>query len=278
MSKLKSVIHHIRVTYFKRIRHDLKLLLNTSPAANVNFLVCGTQKGGTTALDTYLRQHPEICMAKYKEVHYFDRENYFLYQKPDYRQYHAFFNPNQDHKVVGETTPVYMYWTTVPRRIWEYNPSMKLIIILRNPIERAYSHWNMQRDRGYDTLSFFDAIQSEEKRRQESLPWQNRRFSYLDRGFYTEQIRRLRSFFPEEQIMIMRNKQLRENPKKCLNQISQFIEVSSLNTVEPINRHTRHYASPMSAEERDLLKQIFKFEIRNLERLTGWDCQDWLEN
>ena len=137
-------------------------------------------------------------MAKYKEVHYIDRENYLLYQKPEYRQCHAFFNPNQDHKVVGETTPVYMYWTTVPRRIWEYNPSMKLIIILRNPIERAYSHWNMQRDRGYDTLSFFDAIQSEEKRRQESLPWQNRRFSYLARGLYSEQIRKLRSFFPEE--------------------------------------------------------------------------------
>ena len=155
---------------------------------------------------------------------------------------------------------------------------MKLIIILRSPIERAYSHWNMQRDRGYDNLSFFDAIQSEEKRRQESLPWQNRRFSYLDRGFYTEQIRRLRSFFPEEQIMIMRNKQLREDPKKCLNQIFQFIEVSSLNTVEPMNSHTRYYASPMSAEERDLLKQFYEFEIRNLERITGWDCQDWLDN
>jgi hypothetical protein len=76
----------------------------------------------------------------------------------------------------------------------------------------------------------------------------------------------------------MRNKQLREDPKKCLNQILQFIEVSSLNTVEPINRHTRYCASPMSAEERDLLKQIYEFEIRNLDRITGWDCQDWLDN
>ena len=75
---------------------------------------------------------------------------------------------------------------------------MKLILILRNPIERAYSHWNMQRDRGYDTLSFHEAIHAEEKRRLKSLPWQNRRYSYLDRGYFSEQIRRLRSFFPKE--------------------------------------------------------------------------------
>ena len=154
---------------------------------------------------------------------------------------------------------------------------MKLILILRNPIERAYSHWNMQRDRGDDTLSFLDAIHSEENRRQDSLPWQNRDFSYLDRGFYTEQIRRLRSFFTKDQILITRNRQLREEPLELLEQIFQFIGVSSLSTVKPISRHARPYPSEMSKRERDFLRQTYMLEIKNLERITGWDCQDWLE-
>lgn len=168
---MKPILKHLYLHYLRRFMHEPRVYLQGDDERKVNFLICGTQKGGTIVLDAYLRTHPEICMANHKEIHYFDREKYFLYQKPDYRQYHEFFNPNQNHKVLGETTPLYMYWYTAPRRNWEYNSNMKLILILRNPIERAYSHWNMQRDRGYDTLPFHKAIQSEEKRRQKSLPW-----------------------------------------------------------------------------------------------------------
>ncbi len=274
---MKPILEYFYLHYLRRFMHETRVYLRGEDKRKVNFLICGTQKGGTTVLDTYLRTHPEICMAKHKEVHYFDREKHFLFQKPDYHQYHTFFNPNQNQKVLGETTPVYMYWYTAPRRIWEYNSNMKLILILRNPIERAYSHWNMQRDRGYDTLSFHEAIQAEEIRRQKSLPWQNRRFSYLDRGYYSEQIRRLRSFFPKDQIMIIRNKQLRAEPEKILNQIYQFISVSGLDNIEPIDHQTRNY-SPMSAEDHDYLKHLYKLEIKSLERITGWDCQDWFED
>ena len=66
-----------------------------------------------------------------------------------------------------------MYWHNAPRRIWQYNPDIKLIVILRNPIERAYSHWNMERSRNAEKLSFFDAIQSERDRCQEALSYQH---------------------------------------------------------------------------------------------------------
>jgi hypothetical protein len=161
----------------------------------VDFLIAGVQKGGTTALDTYLRQHPQICMANSKEIHFFDDENIFSQGKPDYSLYHACFNKAAGHVVSGEATPIYAYWHDSPRRIWEYNSEMKIILILRNPIERAFSHWNMERHRNAEALSFWDAIQGESLRCRDALPLQHRVYSYTDRGFYTEQVRRIWRYF-----------------------------------------------------------------------------------
>src|ERR1035437_6839293 len=113
----------------------------------VNFVIGGTQKGGTTALDVFLRQHPEICMAETcKEVHFFDQKKNFAGQ-PDYKHYHAFFRPEPPHQVVGDATPIYMYGEAAPIRIKSYNPKMKWILALRNPVERAFSAWNMETKR-----------------------------------------------------------------------------------------------------------------------------------
>ncbi len=273
---MKSIVNNFYIHFVRRFLHDIKILVHGEQKQKVNFLICGTQKGGTTALDTYLRNHPEICMASHKEVHFFDREKYFLYDKPDYSQYISSFKPGSDHIILGETTPIYMDWYTAPRRIWEYNPDMKLIILLRNPIDRAFSHWNMQRERGFDTLPFLEAIQEEEKRRRLSLPWQNRRHSYLDRGFYSEQIKRLLAFFPKEQMLIMKSEELRDGPQWMLNKICQFIGVSRMENVEDLNRHTRSYNSSMNPKEFLYLKQVYTLEIKNIEQITGWDCQDWL--
>lgn len=169
---------------------------NKPPAPKAGFLICGTQKGGTSALDHYLRAHPEIGMAREKEVHYFDNDSHFLNAAPDYAAYHAAFSPAPSHKILGEATPIYMYWHEAPRRIQEYNPEIKLIVLLRNPVQRAFSHWNMERARNLETLSFQDAIQNETGRCRTALPGQHRIFSYVDRGFYMAQLRRLWSFFP----------------------------------------------------------------------------------
>jgi hypothetical protein len=170
-----------------------------------------------------------------------------------------------------------MYWYDAPRRIWEYNPSMKLILLLRNPIERAYSHWNMQRDRGNEKLSFMEAIQEEENRRKASLPYQNRRFSYLDRGFYSEQIRRLKVYFPQDQILIIRNEDLREKPEKTVGTVCQFIGVSPLNIAQELDLHSRDYQTNLEPEIQRYLADLYRLEIKQIEQLTGWDCQEWLE-
>ncbi|MEZ4606416.1 MAG: sulfotransferase domain-containing protein [Deinococcales bacterium] len=119
----------------------------TNMIQKVYFIICGTQKGGTTALDSYLRQHPHICMGKRKELHFFDQEKNFQSDICDYTSYHKLFQVTSQRQILGEATPIYMYWRAAPQRMWGYNPKLKLIVILRNPIERAYSHWNMERSR-----------------------------------------------------------------------------------------------------------------------------------
>src|SRR4051795_9448938 len=118
----------------------------------INFVIGGTQKGGTSALDAFLRQHPQICMPESrKELHFFDREENFA-RPPKYRKYHANFRPGPGHRVTGEATPIYMYWDAAPARIWSYNPAMKWILVLRNPVERAFSAWNMETKRGAENV------------------------------------------------------------------------------------------------------------------------------
>ena len=270
-----NVLRYFSRHYLGLIWTDFLRLGQGNSNGQVSFLICGAQKSGTTALDTYLREHPDICMAKYKEVHFFDREKYFLHPAVNYRHYHSFFNPEYSTQIQGETTPSYMYWYAAPRRIWEYNPDMKLVIILRNPIERAFSHWNMQRERGVEKLKFMDALSAEENRRYASRPLQNKRFSYLDRGFYSEQIRRLRAFFPANQVLILRNQTLRHSPETVLKKIAEYLNINPFPKIKFSTIHTRSYVSQMTEKEWNFLFDHLQMEIKEVEKLTGWNCQDW---
>jgi len=258
----------------KRLRRGVREV--TSFRRRVDFFVCGTQKGGTTALDTYLRAHPEICMANRKEVHFFDKEGNFSGGKPDYSKYHSVFSPQDSHRLLGEATPIYMYWHAAPRRIWEYNREAKLIVLLRNPIERAYSHWNMERSRNADTLSFWDAIQSERERVREALPFQHRVYSYVCRGFYLEQLRKLWMFFPEDQVLVLKSEFLRKHPVEALREVTDFLEVGRVEHVGFKDVFSLPYDSQMSEREREYLLSVFENEILGIEKALGWDCSDWL--
>lgn len=245
-------------------------------SGKVDFIVCGTQKGGTKALDAYLRAHPEICMAKRKELHFFDSDNLFRSGSPDHGMYHACFDPQPTHKIVGEGTPIYMYWNSAPRRMWQYNPSLKLIVLLRNPIERAYSHWNMCREQKQDTLSFWDAIQTEMERCRSALPNQHRLYSYVDRGFYSAQLRRLWSFFPKNQVLILKSDDLKNSPQQALRDTCDFLGVSGFPDTDAKSVHALPYVSDLDPREKQYLLSVYEYEIRSLERMLGWDCGDWL--
>ncbi len=247
-----------------------------SSGPRVDFLICGTQKGGTTALHSYLRQHPQIGLASVKEAHYFDTEDNFRDGAPDYAAYHRLFDFTTTHAVRGEATPIYMYWQDAPRRIWEYNPRMKIIVILRNPVRRAFSHWNMWRSEGRETLPFWDALHQERARSRRARPLQDRLYSYVDRGYYCEQLRRIWRFFPEEQTLILRSEDLRMRPTPTLDRVFGFLGIRSLRGIAARAPHSRGYPVPMTQREHDYLRTVFEPEIRALERMLGWDCSGWL--
>ena len=242
----------------------------------VGFLIVGTQKGGTTALAAYLARHPQVFIPPAKEVHFFDNEEHNWCQ-PDWSLYHYHFRDASESQLWGEATPITMWWRPAIERLWTYNQNMRLIVILRNPITRAYSHWNMERQRGAEKLDFLEALQREEERCRAALPLQHRAFSYISRGFYCHQLREIWRCFPREQVLVLRQEQLADQPEATLMAVQHFLALSLMPFSGQIVAHQRSYQSPMPAAARELLRRTFWHEICQLQALLGWNCADWLE-
>jgi len=242
----------------------------------LQFLVVGAQKSGTTALAAYLRQHPQLYIPDQKELHYFDNEH-LDWHASDLDVLHRSFSAAKDGQIWGEATPISMYWNAAPERIWNYNPAIRLIVVLRNPIERAYSHWAMEHRRGNDPLSFEAAIACEEERCREDLPLQHRVFSYIDRGYYCGQLRRLWRFFGREAVLVLRHEELRHQHEKCLLATWKHLNVPGpKQSITRLERHNGSHNIPMSELARERLRRLFWHEIGQLEALLEWDCSDWL--
>ena len=109
------------------------------------------------------------------------------------------------------------------KRIRDYHPGIKLIVLLRDPADRAFSHWNMYRDRKQEDLGFLEAIREEKNRLRAYLPLQQRRHSYLDRGFYFEQIERVFQFFPREQVRVIKFEEFRRQTEEVVNDVFRFL-------------------------------------------------------
>ncbi len=245
--------------------------------SKASFLICGAQKAGTTALADYLRQHREINIPEQKELHYFDNES-INWTRPNYTQYHKQFEPSERKILKGEATPIYMYWEPCAERIWKYNPQIKLIIILRNPITRAYSHWSMEKRRGAETLNFRRALANELQRSFEALPWQDRIGSYVDRGYYCSQLRRLWRFFGRDALLILKQEELLNDHQRCLNKVCSHLGISQMQNVPAVFSHEGNYPEPMDPEIYGHLRVVFWHEICQLEALLGWDCSAWLKS
>ena len=257
------------------ITKKIKSFLKKKRDFKVSFIICGTQKGGTTALDYYLRKHTEICMANKKEVHFFDADKLFKNNKINYVKYHKNFDPKIKHKVIGEATPIYMYWNNSIKRIYNYNPEMKLIMILRNPITRAYSHWNMEFEKQKEKDSFFKAVQKECSTKNKNTYRQNRVSSYLERGLYSKQINKILKYFDRDQLMIIRSKSLMHNPQKTLDEIANFLQITPFKNVKPKKIHSGAYTKKMTQDEELFLYNYFEEEINNLENILDWNLADW---
>jgi len=206
-----------------------------------------------------------------KELHFFDRED----ENRDYKKYHANFKPKPQHHVIGEASPIYMYWETAPYRIWKYNPKMKWILALRNPVERAFSAWNMETKRGKEKLSFAEAIEKESQRRREALPLQHRVYSYIDRGFYACQVRRLFNIFGRDNVLVLLTEELRNDHAKTLRRVFEFLGVDSSFVPPEASVFEQEYADKIDNQLRSRLIDMFCFDVKELESMLGRDLSAW---
>jgi hypothetical protein len=206
-----------------------------------------------------------------KELHFFDREE----ENTDYNSYHANFTPKQQQRVIGEASPIYMYWETAPYRIWKYNPKMKWILALRNPVERAFSAWNMETKRGKENLPFADAIEKEAERCREALPLQHRVYSYIDRGFYAHQVRRLFNIFGKENVLVLLSEDLRNDHQKTLRTVFKFLGVDPSFIPPEASVFEQEYADKIDNQLRARLIEMFYFDVKELEKLVGRDLAAW---
>ena len=131
----------------------------------LDFILAGAQKSGSTALHYFLSRHPDICMGDQQEIHFFDNDAMFV-AEPNYEELHKHYPSIASATIAGDCTPSYLYHEPAMQRIWNYNPKIKLLILLRNPVERAFAHWNMQQYKGIEPLDFFDEI----KKKKRALP------------------------------------------------------------------------------------------------------------
>lgn len=242
----------------------------------VSFLGVGAQKSGTTALFYYLQQHPSLVIPK-NEVHFFDKEAGYI---KGVSQYHQFFKNLEHHQIAGEMTPSYMYRRHCAQRIWKYNPNMRLIFILRNPVERAISQWNMWCRNPLienSDINFIDLVFPEHHALPE-IRKSKRKVQFLNRGLYSEQIRNMLCYFPMDQMLFIKNEDMRRNLNETLEKVCTFLEISSFDTA-PKNMMIfsfPHKYESIQKKDRELLINFFEPSVKELERLIDWDCSDWL--
>lgn len=246
----------------------------------VNVFVAGAQKSGTTALFTYLREHPQLITSEVKELHYFDDEA-LDWQRTDHTSYHSNFpvcTDGQGERLAIDVTPIYSFWPGAMTRIRAYNPSARIILIHRDPIERAYSHWNMERSRGDENLPFSEAIRQGRERLTGLEPADDRWriFSYVERGFYARQLENVLSLFPKTQVLTLTSGLLSKNPSGTLGKISDFLGIGRFPDTAPRREHVgRSDWPPATRDDVSFLRSIFEQDTRHFAALTGLPVKDW---
>ena len=240
-----------------------------------NFLIIGAQKAATTALYAYVRWHPEVTGPSWKEVSYFDRH----YAHGE-RWYRANFPALRRKPLVGEASPSYLFHPLAPARVAALIPSARLIAVLRNPVDRAFSHYQHEVALGREPLSFEDALDREEERMSGevdrmirdasyfSYAWWNH--TYVARGRYAEQLERWFAAFPREQLLILFSEELLENPGAGYARVLEFLGADRHELSAYPRIFARDYAQ-MSSATRARLESDFGEPNRELAELLGRD-------
>ena len=257
-----------------------------------NFIILGAAKAGTTALYHYLSQHPEIGMSRIKETNYLALKDDSLdFRGPgdcDYIKrftvtteagYHDQFAACAGRKAVGEASPLYLYDPRVAREIKNLVPDARLIAILRDPVDRAYSAFlHLIRDRRETTADFFEALQLEPGRIADR--WEHI-WHYTAMGRYADQLARYYEVFPREQVKVVIYCDFRADPRGVIADILRFLEVDETFPIDDSTRHNpglpREHRPALTLAARQFVRDSLNDDTARLADLIGRDLSHWMQ-
>jgi len=205
----------------------------------VNLFIVGTAKGGTTSLHTYLDGHPDVCMSNQKEPNYFtwmdirSQELYYIHENhiQSEEEYLSLFDSKSNKKVLGEASVSYLFYPGTAQKIKNYNPDARIIILLRDPVKRAHSHYLMDKRLGMvkeDLISIFQDPEEGNK-----LFYQQ----YIKLGLYYKQVKEYLEAFDNERVRIILSSDFQNDTKKVLNDIVSFLELDSSIDLDISSKH-----------------------------------------
>jgi hypothetical protein len=239
-----------------------------------DFLIIGGQRCGTTSLYNYLVEHPGVAPAFMKEVHFFDNR---FHKGPNW--YRAHF-PLRESQVTGEATPYYLFHPQAPARAFATVPGARLIVLLRNPIERAFSQYHHQVRMGLETLSFEEAIErekeglaAEQNRLEADREYRSalhQTYSYLARGIYVDQLRAWQRFYDRGQMLVLKSEDFYGDPPAALAQVAAFLGLPACSSGS-YPRYNRGDYAELSAPLRQRLGEYFAPHNRRLYEFLGTD-------
>jgi hypothetical protein len=266
---------------FRRLRSDYRTLtarLRGLPSV----LLIGAQRSGTTSLFNYLVRHPAVLPPLGKEIHYFD-----LHYALGVRWYRGRFPFTWRLRAGGITidaSPYYLLHPLAPERAARLLPDVKLVAVLRHPVDRAFSHYQHEVRDGRETLSFEEAIEREDQRlagEEERLrdepgyySFNHHRYSYVRRGLYLEQLRRWTARFPRERLLVLQSEALFREPAKVIGRVQDFLGLPQHRSGRYEPFYQGNYDRHIPAELRRRLVHYFEPHNRELYRWLGEEF-DW---
>jgi len=274
--RLKTTASRLRQRLFWQYRR-----VNWRRRVLPDFILIGTMKAGTSSLFSYLSQHPELVPSCTKEIHFFDgglKPEIDSFEKGQ-AWYRSHF-PAQDKVDTGsrafEASPLYIFNPLVPKRIFELIPGVKLIALLRNPTERAISHYFHEKRKGRENLSIDEALREEEERLKHVIrvgDYKSRIFidySYKSRGLYGEQIQRYMNYFPWKNILTISSEELFSEPDHVLRRVFEFVGVDAGCKIENLSpRNVASNRSEVDPHVYEYLDNYFRPHNQMLYELVG---------
>lgn len=284
-----------------------------------NFIIVGAAKAGTTSLYHYLSGHPNVFMSNPKEVNYFSKEEimkqglyYQDFKAKDFVSYKKLFSDVSDEIAIGEGSVSYLFYPDTPNKIKTAIPDVKIIILLRDPVERAFSHYLMDYRMGLVSLSFEDIFYKKVDNKKLSLYYQQ----YIELGLYYEQVKRYINLFGKEQVRIYLQEDLRKDANGVVLDLYDFLKIDKSYT-PCVNKEHNAFSMPknefihklyssnfirsiasaiftntlkekvknifferkkkpvLGQSVRNDLQEMYKKDIQDLERMIGRDLAHW---